>query len=125
LVWKAMLSTTWMMSAILLEASLMWVIVAESACTASALWSVTLRALSARWAACWAMSVLWRMVLVISSIDEAVSSRLLAWASVRAERSWLPSAMTPVSRVICTTPLRASRTMDIRFTLSWARALVR
>ena len=63
-------------------------------------------------------------VLVSSSIEAAVCSRLLAWASVRADRSWLPPAISPEATCTPSTSWRTSVTTAIRFTLSWFRARI-
>ena len=70
-------------------------------------------------------SVVSLTVPVICSIDAAVSSRLAACASVRADRSRLSWAILTVATCILSLSSRASRTTDCRFTPSWARAFSR
>ncbi|MDT4880884.1 hypothetical protein FQZ97_1166850 [compost metagenome] len=61
---------------------------------------------SASWLAVRAASALWRTVLVSSSMLAAVSCRLDAVCSVRAERSWLPLAISTDAVVMLSVALR-------------------
>jgi hypothetical protein len=122
LVWKAMPSMTPMISLMRRDDSLITCMVRVTSFMASLPRCVTALALLARSAACWADAALLRTVLVICSMDDAVSSRLAACDSVRADRSWLPAAISRVASRMWSTSLRASRTMERRFTLSCARA---
>src|SRR3989344_4917087 len=113
-------SMSWVISLMRPEAVWICFMVLATPSTASLLRSAT-------WVAWVASTVAWRAdsavcltVPVISSIDAAVCSRLLAWASVRSDRSWLPCAISRVESCMCSLSWRASRTMDNRFTLSWA-----
>ena len=118
LVWKAMLSMTWMISPMRCDDSLMRCMVSVTWPTASLLRWATPMVCSASTAACWAESTLSLTVPVICSIDAAVSSRLEACDSVRDDRSWLPAAISAVASRMCSTSVRASRTMDCRFTFN-------
>src|SRR3989344_3371256 len=100
LVWKAMESMTPVMSAILRELVVIWSMVVTT-------WDTTAPPRAATSAADEAKSLAWRedwalccTVLVSSSMDEAVSSRLAAVCSVRWLRSWLPLAISELAVVM-------------------------
>jgi len=80
----------------------------------------------ASWLACLALSAFCRTVLVISSMLLAVSSRLLAWDSVRLLRSALPEAisraavlMASVASRICVTISMSRSPVALASSLSW------
>ncbi len=116
LVWKAMPSMVPMMSPILREASLMPFIVSTTWPTTAPPLTATAEASVAICLASRALSELCLTVESSSSIDEAVSSSALAWLSVRADRSWLPWAISALAvatpsepaRTLCTTAARPS-----------------
>ena len=94
LVWNAMLSITPMISAICLLDFVMVSIVLMTSLTALPPVSAVVHAAAAIWLACRAASELLRTVAFICSIDAAVCCRLLAWFSVRADRSLVPVAIS-------------------------------
>ncbi|MNU99397.1 hypothetical protein D3C71_895270 [compost metagenome] len=105
LVWNAMPSMVPMMSAIFLLLVLISSMVVTTCATTSPPRWATCAADTASWLACTAESALWRTVLVSSSIELAVSCRLLAVCSVRALRSWLPMAIWVLAvEMLSTTP---------------------
>ena len=94
LVWKAIESITPMMSLILLERSWISFIVATT-CRTTVLPRITSSWERVASALAWrALSAFWRTVALSCSIELAVSSRLLACSSVRADRSALPLAIS-------------------------------
>ena len=110
LVWKAMESITPMMSAILWLESVM-------CCMLATTWPTTSPPRCAAWAAWPASRLAWRAVsadcvtvAVSSSMLAAVSSRLAAVCSVRADRSWLPVAIWLDAADTDSTPERTSPT---------------
>ncbi len=96
--------------------------VCAMACMVWLLRSVTSQAWRASVAAWPALLALWRTVPVICSIEAAVCSRLAACDSVRADRSWLPLAISCMLWCMFSVSTRASRTTDARLTLSWLSA---
>jgi hypothetical protein len=110
LVWKAMPSITPMMSAILRELSLMPFMVSTTSATTSPPWVATLEALSASWLAARAVGVLAHGAAQLLHRG-AVCSRAEAWCSVRADRSWLPWA---ISALAVATPSAFCRTSATR-----------
>ena len=94
LVWKAMPSMTPMISPMRCE---LWLMRCMVATTSPIIWpppsatSLVACAICTAWRAA---SALCLTVADSSSIDAAVCSRLLAWASVRADRSRLPAAIS-------------------------------
>ncbi len=116
LVWKAMPSMTPMMSWMRCEAVLISRMVLTTSPTTSPPCAATALAFTASWLACCALSAFWRTVAVICSMEAAVCSRALAWLSVRADRSWLPWA---ISLLAVATPSALRRTsVTMRATLS-------
>ena len=93
LVWKAMPSITPMMSEIFLDASAMPVMVLTTWPTTWPPRRATSEAPTASWLAWRAVSAFWDTVEVSSSMELAVSSRVLACSSVRCDRSRLPWAI--------------------------------
>jgi hypothetical protein len=79
----------------LCDEALMAPMVSTTWLTTPPAWLATCEAEMASWLAWRALSAFWRTVEVISSIVEAVSSREPACCSVRADRSWLPDAISP------------------------------
>ncbi|MNQ74033.1 hypothetical protein D3C85_887820 [compost metagenome] len=94
-VWKAMPSMTAMMSPIFFDEALMAPMVSTTWLTTPPAWLATCEAEMANWLAWRALSAFWRTVDVISSMVDAVSSSEPACCSVRADRSWLPEAISP------------------------------
>ena len=90
--------------------------------TASLLCCATLAAMPATRAPSSTEDALWRTVPVISSMEAAVSSRLLACASVRSERSWLPKAISATALDRFTVSVLISPMTVRRFTDSWFKA---
>jgi hypothetical protein len=70
---------------------------------------------SAMRAPCSANDAVLRTVPLICSIEAAVCSRLLAWASVREDRSWLPDAISAAAPRTLSTSLRTSAMAVRRF----------
>ncbi len=105
------------MSAILLLLSLMPRMVSTTWLTTSPPCTATVEALCANWLAWRALSAFCLTVEESSSMLAAVSSRALAWLSVRALRSWLPWAIwllaaatdSEPERTVATTLARLSR----------------
>ncbi len=118
-------SITLVMSAMRRDASAMPSMVETTWFTASRPRRATSLAVAASVLACCAASALWRTVAINSSMLAAISSRLEAVCSVRAERSVLPaaiSALAPATEVLacrmpttrpasrcCMPPRRSSR----------------
>ncbi len=94
----------------LLISSMVWTTSATTAPPRCA----TADAFMASWLAWRALSAFWRTVLVNCSIDAAVSARLLACSSVRADRSRLPLAISVEALAMCSVPVRTSVTMPDR-----------
>ena len=89
-----MASMTFVISAILREASEMSCMVCTTRATDLPPSTAEAEAAEATLLACWAVSAFVRTVAVSSSIEAAVSSRLLACCSVRWLRSRLPEAIS-------------------------------
>jgi len=106
LVWNAIESITPMMSAILRELWLMSPMVVTTSPTTWPPRAATSAAVLASWLAWRAASADWRTVEVRCSMLCAVCARLLAVASVRADRSWLPLAISALAVVMLSTALR-------------------
>src|SRR5581483_5254522 len=98
LVWKAMSSMTPMMSAIFFDASLIPAMAATAWLTTEPPFSAWSRAARASWLACAALSAFCLTVVVISSMEEAVSSREADCSSVRRERLVLPAEISSAER---------------------------
>ena len=94
-----------MMSEILRELSLMPFMVSTTWATTSPPRTATVDALCASWLAVRAFSAFWRTVAPSSSMLDAVSSKELAWLSVRALKSWLPEAISALALATCCEPL--------------------
>ncbi|PMQ11810.1 hypothetical protein JaAD80_23150 [Janthinobacterium sp. AD80] len=109
-VWKAMPSMTPMMSTIFVDAVSMAPMVSTTSLTMLPPRSATPDAATAIWLAWRALSAFCFTVLVSSSIDDAVSSSELACCSVRADRSWLPAAISPDAVAIALVPVCTSDT---------------
>ncbi|KAF1067654.1 MAG: hypothetical protein GAK45_01605 [Pseudomonas citronellolis] len=116
LVWKAMPSMTPMMSAILRAESLIADMVPTTFCTTVPPWVATSEALTARALACRAFSALSFTVLVISSMLDAVSSRLDACCSVRVDSSELPLAISPAAVLMVSAASRICPSICARLT---------
>src|SRR3990167_7920637 len=106
LVWKAMPSITPMMSAILRELCVI-------SCMLATTWPTTWPPRVAAWAALAASWLAWRAVsadcvtvAVSCSMLAAVCCRLEAVCSVRADRSWLPMAISEDASDTASTPVR-------------------
>ncbi len=125
LVWNEMLSITWMISPMRLDERLISSMVVTTAPMASLPSRATCVAWPASTPASRAELALCATVLVSCSIEAAVSSRLLACDSVRAERSWLPLAISPDATCTPSTSWRTSVTTACRLTLSWFSARAR
>ena len=110
-------SMTPMMSAIWLELSLMAPIVLTTWATTAPPCTATAEAVAASWFASPALLAFCRTVAVSVSIELAVSSRELACASVRADRSALPSAISCVATDISPVLLRMSPISPVRLAL--------
>src|SRR5471030_535185 len=82
-------------------------------------------ALKASWLAWRALSAFCRTVEVISSSEEAVSSRLPAWCSVRRDRSRLPAAICSLAVAIELLPSRTPRTVADSLSCILARPVSR
>ena len=113
-VWNAIPSITEMMSTIFFELALIDAIVSTTWLTTAPPLTATCEAPAASWFACFAFSAFCFTVLVNSSIDEAVSSRLEACSSVRWLRSAFPVAICCdadeiVSAFVRTPPMRFTR----------------
>ncbi len=117
LVWNAIESITPMMSAILPDELWMPCMVCTTCATTSPPCAATPLALVASSLARAALSAFWRTVAVICSIDAAVSSRALAWLSVRAARSVLPCAICALAVATPSAPWRTRPTTSV----SWRR----
>ena len=124
-VWNAMLSITPMISAICLLDFVMPSIVAITSPTTLPPVSAAMLADAATWVAWRAVSELLRTVVLISSIDAAVCCRLLAWLSVRDDRSSVPAAISDVARCISDRPSRTSSTVARMFTFICVSARIR
>ncbi len=98
LVWKAISSITPMMSAIFLEDCLMSAMAATAWFTTTPPRSAWSRAARASWLAWAALSAFCLTVVVISSIEEAVSSSDADCSSVRRERLPLPVEISSAER---------------------------
>ena len=118
LVWKAMLSMTPMMSAIFFELSWISPMVTTTRLTTSPPRTTPSFELLASSLACLAFSAFCRTVALSSSMELAVSSRLLACSSVRLDKSLLPAAIS------CDAVLIASVASLIRPTTSRNRSTV-
>jgi hypothetical protein len=88
---------TEMMSAILRLAVLMSFMVSTTWLTTSPPCTATREALVASWLACWADSAFWLTVAPSSLMDAEVCSRAPACCSVRADKSWLPWAISALA----------------------------
>ncbi len=104
LVWKAMLSIMPVMSVILSAEAL---IAPMRATTSSTAWALRVATFEADWASAFAeraLALLRSMASRSSSIAPTVWRRLAAWRSVRRDRSWLPSAISPEAASIARAP---------------------
>ena len=116
-------SMTLMMAEIWCDESLMPRMVETTWPTTSPPRSATWVACMASWLAVRADSAFWRTVAPSCSMDEAVCSSAAACCSVRAERSWLPSAISWLAMATPSEPLRTRATMPERLPCinpSWA-----
>ncbi len=107
-------SITPMMSAILRLDSVICCMLVTTWPTTSPPRSAACAALAASWLAWRAVSADWVTVAVSSSMLAAVSSRLAAVCSVRADRSWLPVAIWLDAAETDSTPERTSPTTPRR-----------
>ncbi|CAM3513725.1 hypothetical protein ACAN107058_07830 [Paracidovorax anthurii] len=122
LVWKAMESITPMMSEILSEEAAISCIVSTTRPTMVPPCSAACAARAASWLASRAVSELVLTVLLSSSIEAAVSSRLLACCSVRWLRSALPMAISAAPVAMFSLPLRTWPTMFTSWPFMCCRA---
>src|SRR5471032_3329960 len=125
LVWKAMPSMTEIMSTMRLDELLMAPMVSTTWATSAPPLTATDEALKASWLAWRALSAFCRTVEVISSSEEAVSSRLPAWCSVRRDRSRLPAAICSLAVAIELLPSRTPRTVADSLSCILARPVSR
>ena len=110
LVWKAMPSMVPMMSLILRLLSVICCMLVTTWLTTSPPRAAAWAAVPASWLAWRAVSADWLTVAVSCSMLAAVSSRLEAVCSVRADRSWLPLAISTDADETESTPWRTSLT---------------
>ncbi len=113
------------MSTILREESLIEPMVSTTWATTSPPLAAIDEADTASWLAWRALSAFCLTVEVSSSIELAVSSSELACASVRADRSALPEAISRAATVMVSVPLRTWPTVPARLSLMFLSACIR
>ncbi len=107
-------SITAMMSTILQADALIAPMVSTTSATTAPPREAVLDADSARLLASTALSLFMRTIEVSSSIDDAVSSSAAACCSVRADKSWLPEAISLAAVAIVSVAPRTWPTMAVR-----------
>ncbi len=111
-----------MMSAILRLDSLMPRMVSTTSETTSPPCTATVLAFMASWLAWRALSAFWRTVAPSCSMEAAVSSRALAWLSVRPDRSWLPCEISALADATLSALARTPATTRARLPCMWPSA---